>query len=170
MSKHKIQMKSKAQMTKDEKIEGISRRCFLAAGWSSLVLVMAGSAGASIRFFLPNVLFEPSASFRIGKPNDYADNSVNFFPERKIFVIKNEKGVFQAVSAVCTHLRCIVKWSEINKNFECPCHGSIFDGKGRVIGGPAPKPLDWYEITMGDDGRLFIDTIKIVDSGYYLKV
>jgi len=157
-------------MTKDEKIEGISRRCFLAAGWSSLGLIMAGSAAASIRFFLPNVLFEPPTSFRIGKPEDYAEGSVNFFPERKIFVIKKENGIFQAISAVCTHLRCIVKWSEINKNFECPCHGSIFDSKGRIVGGPAPKPLDWYEITIGEDGKLFIDTIKVVDSGYYLKV
>jgi len=157
-------------MAKDEKIEGISRRYFLATGWVSLGLIMTGSVAASIRFLLPNVLFEPPTSFRIGKPEDYADGSVNFFPERKVFVIKKENGIFQAISAVCTHLRCIVKWSEINKNFECPCHGSIFDSKGRVVGGPAPNPLDWYEITLGDDGRLFIDTMKIVDSEYYLKV
>ena len=157
-------------MAKDEKIEGISRRCFLAAGWSSLGLIMAGSAAASIRFFLPNVLFEPPTSFRIGKPEDYAEGSVNFFPERNIFVIKKENGIFQAISAVCTHLRCIVKWSETNKNFECPCHGSIFDGKGMIIAGPAPTPLDWYEISIGEDGKLFIDTMKVVDSGYYLKV
>ena len=157
-------------MNKNEKGEDISRRFFLGIGWVSLSVVMTGSAAATIRFFLPNVLFEPPNSFRIGKPEDYADGSVNFFPERKIFVIKKENGIFQTISAVCTHLRCIVKWSETNKNFECPCHGSIFDGKGRIIGGPAPTPLDWYEITLGEDGKLFIDTMKVVDSGYYLKV
>lgn len=47
-------------------------------------------------------------------------------------------------SAVCTHTGCDVsEWIGPTQNLVCPCHASFFNPKdrGRVVGGPAPKPL-----------------------------
>jgi len=60
----------------------------------------------------------------------------------KIAVSKDRTGNFHAVSAVCTHLKCIVEWNSIECTWDCPCHGSRFRPDGTVINGPASKPLD----------------------------
>lgn len=47
----------------------------------------------------------------------------------------------RALSAVCTHLGCIVKWDGVKRQLVCPCHVAAFDVNGNVVGGPAPRPL-----------------------------
>lgn len=60
-------------------------------------------------------------------------------------VYKDPQGNLHKVSAVCTHLKCIVKWNSAEKSWDCPCHGSRFTCEGKVINGPANFPLD-YEL------------------------
>jgi Rieske Fe-S protein len=45
-------------------------------------------------------------------------------------------------SAVCPHLKCIVRWDGCEKTWDCPCHGSRFDALGRVLNGPAISDLE----------------------------
>jgi len=59
---------------------------------------------------------------------------------RPVVVVNTGEG-FAALSAVCTHLGCVVKWKKARRQFFCPCHGGRFDVEGRVLGGPAPRPL-----------------------------
>ncbi|MFA5583488.1 MAG: FAD-dependent oxidoreductase, partial [Bacteriovoracaceae bacterium] len=56
-------------------------------------------------------------------------------------VSKNEKNELHVSSAVCSHLGCIVHWNDSEKSWDCPCHGSRFTDKGKVIEGPALKDL-----------------------------
>jgi glycine/D-amino acid oxidase-like deaminating enzyme/nitrite reductase/ring-hydroxylating ferredoxin subunit len=56
-------------------------------------------------------------------------------------VHRDEEGEVHAVSARCTHLGCIVSWNSAERSWDCPCHGSRFDVDGRVLQGPAVKPL-----------------------------
>lgn len=56
------------------------------------------------------------------------------------YVVRALKEI-SVVSAVCTHLGCIVNWDTEIKKFTCPCHAAIFDFHGNVISGPPPKPL-----------------------------
>lgn len=41
----------------------------------------------------------------------------------------------------CSHLGCHLSWNPEEKTYECPCHGSRFDCRGRVIDGPAQKDI-----------------------------
>ena len=45
----------------------------------------------------------------------------------------------------CTHLGCAYHWEDAKSEFLCPCHTSLFSVEGKVLGGPAPRPLDRYE-------------------------
>jgi Rieske Fe-S protein len=54
---------------------------------------------------------------------------------------RDEQGALHAVSAICTHMGCIVGWNETDRSWDCPCHGSRFALDGSIIHGPAVKPL-----------------------------
>jgi glycine/D-amino acid oxidase-like deaminating enzyme/nitrite reductase/ring-hydroxylating ferredoxin subunit len=61
---------------------------------------------------------------------------------RKVAVFRDEAGEIHKMSAICTHLGCIVGWNKAASTWDCPCHGSRFDGYGRVLNGPASKDLE----------------------------
>jgi Rieske Fe-S protein len=54
---------------------------------------------------------------------------------------RDEEGEIHAVSAVCTHLDCIVQWNNAEGTWDCPCHGSRFGVDGDLIVGPAVEDL-----------------------------
>lgn len=56
---------------------------------------------------------------------------------KKIAVYRDEKGHLHRFSAVCPHLGCIVQWNDLEKTWDCPCHGSRFKSTGTVLNGPA---------------------------------
>ena len=60
---------------------------------------------------------------------------------KKYAVYKDAKGTMHTMSAVCTHLGCIVQWNSEEKTWDCPCHGSRFDAYGTVVNGPAIERL-----------------------------
>lgn len=60
----------------------------------------------------------------------------------KVAVYRDEDGTLHEHSAVCPHLGGIVGWNNSEKTWDCPCHGSRFDGYGRVITGPANSDLE----------------------------
>jgi glycine/D-amino acid oxidase-like deaminating enzyme/nitrite reductase/ring-hydroxylating ferredoxin subunit len=59
----------------------------------------------------------------------------------KAAAYRDEDGTLHTVSAICTHLGCVVTWNSAEKTWDCPCHGSRFDKLGSVINGPANKDL-----------------------------
>jgi glycine/D-amino acid oxidase-like deaminating enzyme/nitrite reductase/ring-hydroxylating ferredoxin subunit len=59
----------------------------------------------------------------------------------KIAAYRDENGTLHKVSAICTHMGCIVSWNGLEKSWDCPCHGSRFDTEGKVVSGPAIKEL-----------------------------
>lgn len=61
---------------------------------------------------------------------------------------------FQALSGVCTHLGCNVRWNKDTSRFACPCHSGVYDSDGTVISGPPPKPLRRLETRVTEDGVL----------------
>jgi cytochrome b6-f complex iron-sulfur subunit len=73
--------------------------------------------------------------------------SVNNKP---VLVVHTEEG-FSALSAVCSHLGCIVFWQEQRGVIACPCHEAYFNTNGAVISGPPPSPLAVYRIQVEGD-------------------
>jgi Rieske Fe-S protein len=59
-----------------------------------------------------------------------------------VAAFRDAQGRLHAVSAVCTHMGCIVGWNETDQTWDCRCHGSRFDLSGEVIHGPAVHPLE----------------------------
>jgi nitrite reductase/ring-hydroxylating ferredoxin subunit len=60
----------------------------------------------------------------------------------KVAVYCDLEGKRHEMSAVCPHMGCIVHWNQVEKSWDCPCHGSRFDPLGEVLNGPALKGLD----------------------------
>lgn len=58
-------------------------------------------------------------------------------------------GKLFAVSPVCTHMGCKVRWNSVETSWDCPCHGSRFRPDGTVIEGPAVTPLRRKHIALG---------------------
>jgi glycine/D-amino acid oxidase-like deaminating enzyme/nitrite reductase/ring-hydroxylating ferredoxin subunit len=64
----------------------------------------------------------------------------------KVAVYRGTDGVAHQMSAVCTHLGCIVNWNPTESSWDCPCHGSRFDKFGKVMNGPAKSDLGPAEL------------------------
>lgn len=79
--------------------------------------------------------------------------------EGKLIIVVRQGNEVYALSAVCTHLGCIVHWKDkgdpgmkMGDNLHCACHDAFFDLKtGKVLGGPAPRPLQAYPVKLTTD-------------------
>lgn len=71
------------------------------------------------------------------------------------YVLTDNGRDFVALSNICTHLGCRVRWISERSEFFCPCHNGVFDKNGNVLSGPPPKQLERYELKV-EDGQLFI--------------
>ncbi|TSD66440.1 FAD-dependent oxidoreductase [Inquilinus sp. KBS0705] len=60
---------------------------------------------------------------------------------KKVAAYRNEQGEVFALSPVCTHAGCIVKWNGEEKSWDCPCHGARYDIHGNVLTGPTVRSL-----------------------------
>ena len=69
----------------------------------------------------------------------------------KPVIAMNTPDGYKAVSAVCTHLGCIVYWDEKKEVIACPCHEAFFTTEGAVISGPPPAPLEVYRVQVEGD-------------------
>lgn len=75
-------------------------------------------------------------------PND--EGKIVMFGNKKVGIYKDKNGNVYAVNPVCTHLGCELTWNNLNKTWDCPCHGSRFEYTGKNIYGPAIKNLENY--------------------------
>lgn len=61
-------------------------------------------------------------------------------------VYRDEDGETYSVSAICSHMGCLVYWNDGERSWDCPCHGSRFDYDGAVLNGPANSSLSEREL------------------------
>ena len=77
--------------------------------------------------------------------------------KRTAWVVKTAANGITAFGPQCTHLGCAYHWQRTM--FVCPCHNSYFSIDGKVLGGPAPRPLDRY-VTKIEGTRLLVGELK----------
>jgi cytochrome b6-f complex iron-sulfur subunit len=160
-----------ADETKKEAAQLVTRRYFLeAVGGGAIGIAATGSVVLTAQFLSPNVLREPPSKFKAGSVEEFPAGSVTQNKEQKVFIVRAKEGYFYTVSAVCTHLGCIVNWKTEEGIIACPCHGSKFDREGRFIEGPAPRSLPRFSMTMDDQGQLIVDKGVVVGEEVFLKV
>lgn len=143
--------------------EDISRRRFftlmgLGVGWGGMLAALGGASVGTLRYMFPSVLYEPPTVFKIGKPEEYGIGvDTKLKKERQIWIVRNERGIYVMI-AICRHLGCTPNWFGDQQLFRCPCHGSIYDDRGNVTGGPAPRTL-WRAAVSIDpvDGQIVVD-------------
>lgn len=75
--------------------------------------------------------------------------------ELTFYVLTENGRDFVAMSNICTHLGCRVRWVEDETQFFCPCHNAVFDKTGKVVSGPPPRPLDTFEVKV-ENNQLFV--------------
>jgi menaquinol-cytochrome c reductase iron-sulfur subunit len=75
------------------------------------------------------------------------------------WAVKEANGSITAFSPWCTHLGCAYHWDESQRVFSCPCHGSRFSEDGKVLVGPALRPLDRYEVRI-EGTRIWLGPIR----------
>ena len=145
----------------------MDRRTFLTAlglggvGFSALI-----AAVGNLLYLKPAVDYGPPTVIRAGKPDEYKEGIKEVMEDQRVVIVRDKRG-FSAISITCTHLGCTVRTSDAG--FECPCHGSQYDNDGFVTGGPAPRPLDWYQVSIAPNGELEIDKSVNVPPGTYFK-
>ena len=118
--------------------------------------------GSLARFTMPTLLPQATKKLKIGLPADFPSGTTKIFEEERVALFSDNKGLF-AISTICTHLGCVVKWT--GRGFDCPCHGSKFGVNGNVTKGPAPKGLNWHKIEQLSSGQLAIDLNSFVRAG-----
>jgi len=145
MEMMKSEMDAKSQV--DQKT--ISRRRLMAYAWiGAAAIVMGEMIGGTFAFLWPRRKGpKVETVFIAGKVTDFKVSEVIPFRKERAFILRTEGGIL-AISAICTHLHCIVNWNEMLKKFECPCHGAKFNQNGEVLEGPPPRPLDLYKLQM----------------------
>lgn len=104
---------------------------------------------------LKNIVVQSTNSLLIDKLkhtninlNEIANNSGGIIEinNQKIGLYKDTSGNIYAVKPVCTHLGCLLSWNDVDKTWDCPCHGSRFDFMGKNLYNPAFKDLEIYNL------------------------
>lgn len=124
-----------------------SRRKFISTCLGGVTaLAVTGGGAATYSVFRYYLIPKPDGDSKgkISIPlKDIAPGDATFFEYNgsAAVLLKKQDGGLVALSAVCTHLGCIVQWDMSRQEFICPCHAGYFTSDGEVISGPPPRSL-----------------------------
>ncbi len=154
--------------------EGVSRRGFvgwavgLGAGFMALVAgvpLLGMFGGTSTAAAGPFVRVTDVQSIPIGEPTaltfveEDVDAYVHQILPHSVWALKTSETDVVVYSPVCPHLGCQVYWNREKKQYDCPCHGSVFGPGGKVLAGPSPRALDTLP-TKIEKGDLYVQWVQ----------
>jgi menaquinol-cytochrome c reductase iron-sulfur subunit len=98
----------------------------------------------------------------------HADAYMRETVTRHLWAIRRSDTDVTVFSPVCPHLGCQFDWDPSTAKFRCPCHGSVYSLDGKVLGGPAPRPLDTLPAKI-EKGELYVEWVQF-KSGTHEKI
>ncbi|MFN2188811.1 MAG: Rieske 2Fe-2S domain-containing protein [Candidatus Promineifilaceae bacterium] len=155
-----------------ERLRNLTRRDFLGIATGAIAaFIGAGMAVPAIAYILGPALKreETEEWIRLGSVSKVETGTPSLFKvqlerqtgwivdtqEASFYVLTEDGRSYIAMSNICTHLGCRVRWIDEEDNFFCPCHNAVFDKDGQVVSGPPPRPLDRLEVKVEND-QLFV--------------
>lgn len=152
--------------------EKLSRRNFLGfATWAIGGLIGAGMVVPAIIYIIGPALKKqlaqqwiqlgPVSKIELGTPTLYKfkvqrqSGWIANEEEISVYVYTEDGRAYKALSNVCTHLGCRIRWVAEQAEFFCPCHNAVFDKQGNVVSGPPPRPLDQFQVKV-ENNQLFV--------------
>jgi len=171
----------------DPETLGVTRRQFLNRGVVTAFGIGLGGFGlASLAFLWPSLKGGFGSKIKAGSLDDILaqirDKRTPFYSAEGRFYInpypKDDVAKAKAITAYgpvvpgyedgvvalyqrCVHLGCRVPWCLTSQWFECPCHGSQYNRVGEKKGGPAPRGLDRFVVSV-DGGQVTVDTKTVI--------
>ena len=101
-------------------------------------------AGQVFKSFVSNRIKIPEENLSAIKNNNGGIIKVN---NSNVGIYKDTNGIIYAINPTCTHLGCLLTWNNLDKTWDCPCHGSRFNYDGKNLYDPAFKDLEKYDLT-----------------------
>lgn len=171
----------------DPETIGVSRRQFF--NRSIVVMMQLGIAGfgaASLAFLWPQVGGGFGSALKVGLVSDLlaeirANSGFLYKAEGRMWLTEYPAGAVENARAAyspqelagmengiialfqkCPHLGCRVPNCDTSQWFECPCHGSQYNQVGEKKGGPAPRGMDRFAMSVDASGALTVDTGTII--------
>ncbi|MEZ5245116.1 MAG: ubiquinol-cytochrome c reductase iron-sulfur subunit [Acidimicrobiales bacterium] len=143
--------------------ETMDRRRFLTRMWLGCAGLFVGAGiWTSWDLIKPGPATGFGGKVRTVAPEAVPESGVLEIRAARAYLTRDSGGEIIALSEKCTHLGCRVPFCQSSGQFECPCHGSIFNRVGEFRAGPAPRGLDRYPVEV-DNGLLVIDTGSAIE-------
>jgi cytochrome b6-f complex iron-sulfur subunit len=141
----------------------IPRRDFVNGTWKVLgVALVAEAAWTSYDILNPRSAAGSGNVVDAGPVSDYSDEgAVQYFVNGRFYVTQYQGGL-RALYQKCPHLGCRVPFCQSAAQFQCPCHGSVYNIIGEYLQGPAPRGMDRFPIRIEQD-RVVVDTTTPVE-------
>jgi cytochrome b6-f complex iron-sulfur subunit len=133
-------------------MENRDRRKFLGVCLGGIATASIGAVAYPLFRYLSPIQEHESTGKVTFQENDISEGDAKFFQyagSAAVLIKNREQGVI-ALSAVCTHLGCIVQWQKERSEFLCPCHAGRYTAQGQVISGPPPKPLQALPVSVAN--------------------
>ena len=165
----------------------VSRRSFLLMlGWIAAGVATLFGGVETMKFMFPNTTGEEPLAFKTKfKVADVTVGNPIQITDKRVSLVADDDGIY-AVFLICTHLGCTPNYvsdvvggtgvdpsvakrrgkrkdADAQANgWACPCHGSRYFIDSTNFYGPAPRPMDWVDVSITPDGYLFVDRGKKV--------
>lgn len=137
-----------------------NRRSFVTrvAMWIALLGSCGTAAAMAVRYLLPQQRPPRRRTVYVARIDEIPDGGTRVVEDlrgARVQVVRQGERVL-ALSMVCPHLGCQVRWDGDQGRFGCPCHAAAFDTEGRVLFGPPPRGLDRYDVEL-TDGCIYLN-------------
>ena len=136
----------------------LRRRQFLSTLWmAGIGSVAVAGAWTSWDLLRPGEAKGFGGMIRALPPESVTEKAVIEVPAARSYLTDVNEDI-RALSWKCPHLGCKVSFCDSSGQFECPCHGSVFNRAGDLLAGPSPRGMDEHPTDVGPDGLLYVDT------------